>query len=142
MNHRQILDAALASLPAAHCRHLNQVADEIDRDPRFAERQHLLYPVLARAAPTLEPLLPPAEMAGALAGFLDRHGMEVAATLYSRAYIQTPGPALQRLATELAGWVAIATFDALAAGRVAAPAPVSRYTFHSDQDDFAFPYEE
>lgn len=142
MHHRQILDAALASLPAPHCRHLNRVADEIERDPRFADRQHLLYPVLARAAPALEPLLPPPDMADALAGFLDRHGLDVAAALYSRAYIQAPGPTLDRLATELAGWVAIATFDALAAGRVAAPVPTRRYTFHSDQDDFAFPYEE
>lgn len=142
MNHRQILDATLATLPGSRSRYFNQVADAVDRDPRFADRHHLLYPVLAGAAPQLEALLPPLDLAELLNGFLDRQGGAIAAALYSRAYIQSPTATLRPLITHLAADVAMAIFAALDSGRIQPPAESRRYHFTSDQAHIDFPYDD
>ncbi|HYC02924.1 MAG TPA: hypothetical protein VED40_06505 [Azospirillaceae bacterium] len=140
MNHRQVLDMALRSLPGERARYLGQVADRVQRDARFAEGQHLLFPVLALAAPMLEPLLDPAELTDLLAEFLETHGPEVGRRLYAPGYLQAPAEALREPADLLAAWIGARILDALAAGRLAPP-PRRRYSFRSDGgDDGAFPY--
>ncbi|MDZ5646354.1 hypothetical protein [Nitrospirillum sp. BR 11828] len=130
MNHRQILDAALRGQPAHRSRYLNLVADGVERDSRFADRTHLLYPVLARAAGTVEPMLDPAEFVDMLADFLDRHGAAIGAALYDRSYLKSPDRALARPATLLSGWISARILDGLQSGRYQAPADRT-YSFRS-----------
>ncbi|TWB52717.1 hypothetical protein [Nitrospirillum viridazoti] len=146
MNHRQILDAALRSQPAPRSRYLNLVADRVERDGRFADRTHLLYPVLARAAGTVEPMLEPVEFVDLLAEFLAHHGAAIGAALYDRAYLKDPDRALAGPASLLSGWISARILDGLQSGRYRPPDDRT-YRFHSDSGDMdgalrGFPFHE
>ncbi|WP_044564800.1 hypothetical protein [Azospirillum sp. B4] len=146
MNHRQILDAALRRQPASRSRYLNLVADRVERDSRFDDRTHLLYPVLARAAGTVEPMLDPVEFVELLAEFLSRHGPAIGAALYDRAYLRDPERALAGPASLLSGWISARILDGLQSGRYQLPDDRS-YRFHSDDGNIdgtlrGFPFRE
>ncbi|MDE1148593.1 MAG: hypothetical protein PW843_18575 [Azospirillaceae bacterium] len=131
MNHRQILDAALRGHPAPRSRYLNLVADRIERDVRFADRTHLLYPVLARTAGSVEPMLDPAEFVDMLAEFLSSHGAAIGAALYHRSYLRDPDKALAGPAALLSGWISARILDGLQTGRYRMPTDRA-YSFSSD----------
>ncbi|MBB6254146.1 hypothetical protein [Nitrospirillum iridis] len=146
MNHRQILDAALRGQPAPRSRYLNLVADRVERDSRFADRTHLLYPVLARAAGTVEPMLEPAEFVELLAEFLNRHGAAIGAALYNRAYLRDPDGTLAGPAKLLSGWIAAHILDGLQSGRYRLPSDRA-YRFNSEDGNIdgalrGFPFHE
>lgn len=139
MDHRAKLDAALRTLPPPRAAYLARVVYELDRRPEVEERAHLLYPVLAAAAPGIEPMLEPGESAAAITLFLLRDAEGIAATLYSPAFITAPATALAPWAERLKAELAILVLDRLATGRLQPP-DRRLWRFRPDQDSPAFPY--
>jgi len=123
MNHWHKLDAALRDLPPIRAAHIRQVADRLQRRNMLMDREHLLCPVLAAAAPMIEPVLEPGEVADLALAFLDRHAAGIAATLYSPAYLIEGPAAMAPWADQFNAVLAGAILDRLAQGRLLAPEP-------------------
>jgi hypothetical protein len=141
MNHRQILDLALRSLPARKAAYLSRVADALDRRGDLEDRRHLLYPVLAAAAPGIEPMLDPQEVAELAVAFLREETDGIAATLYSAVYLTGPRVALAPWGQRLQARLAALIFDRMAAGTLRPPEQ-HVWHFRSDTADPAFPFHD
>jgi len=139
MNHRHVLDQAMRGLPPAKAAYLARVADQLDRRTDLADRGHLLYPVLAAAAPGIEPMLEPAELAAIAVEFLSETAEGIARTLYSPAYLQDRDRALMPWAERLRARVGAVIMDGLATGRLTLTES-KVWRIRSDRDAAAFPY--
>ncbi|MBP7334802.1 hypothetical protein [Niveispirillum sp.] len=131
---------AMRELPAAKAAYLSRVADNLSRDTSLDDRSHLLYPVLAAAAPGIEPVLEPAECAGLVTAFLKGHADGIAHTLYSPAYLHVGVKAMKPWAARLLADISVAIMDQLALGRLTLDEPkVWRFGSHASEHT-SFPY--
>jgi hypothetical protein len=140
MHHRQILDMALRELPAPKAAYLSRVADNLSRDPALDERSHLLYPVLAAAAPGIEPVLEPAECATLVVSFLAEHADGVAHALYSPAYLRDGASVMAPWAARLLATLSIAIMDQLQRGALVLDEPKLWRFGANTGEDATFPY--
>lgn len=140
MDHRAILDAAFRELPPERAAHLRKMADRLQSSPELEDRRHLLYPVLAAAAPMLEPALAPERLARIAIGFVRAEAEGIAATVYGPGYLKDPAGAMAPWAQRLLAAMATEIMDAMARGELAV-ADRTVWRFRSDGPDPAgFPY--
>lgn len=119
MDHRAILDAAFRGLPPDRAAYLRKVADQLQASADLEDRRHLLYPVLAAAAPAIEPALEPERLAGIAIGFARAQAEGIAATVYGTGYLKDPGGAMRIWAERFLAALAAEIMDAMARGEVA-----------------------
>jgi hypothetical protein len=144
MNPRYALALALRGLPAETAAWLSRMADDLDRRSGLAERLHLLYPVLAGAAPTLPTLLPAEECATLAEDFIMTHGDGVARDLYSAAFLTNGPAALQRWSDLLLADIGQVIMERLKSGTLSLSEP-KVWSFRSDDNQAeaklaAFPF--
>lgn len=139
MNHRQTFDSVLRDMPKPKAAYLARLAYELECRAEMEDRGHLMYPVLAAAAPGIEPMLEPGEAADIATAFLLREAEGIAAALYSPAYLTAPGEVLSPWAERLRADLAAVILDRLAAGKLVPP-DQRTWRFRSDRGDVAFPY--
>lgn len=140
MHHRQILDMALRELPAAKAAYLSRVADSLSRDPTLDERSHLLYPVLAAAAPGIEPVLEPEECAALVVHFLIANADGIAHALYSAAYLRDGPGTMAPWSARLLATISTAIMDRLQRGELILDEPKVWRFGENTRDDAPFPY--
>lgn len=141
MDHRTIIDAALRGLPAERAVYLRKVVDCLQRRADLEDRRHLLYPVLAAAAPTLEPMLEPDRLATIAAAFARVHGEGLAATIYGPRYLADGQAVLRPWAARFLAVVAAEIMDRMASGEVSVTEPTI-WRFRSDGPPSDFPYDD
>ncbi len=139
MDHRAILDAAFRGLPPERAAYLRKLADRLQLRPDLEDRRHLLYPVLAAAAPAIEPVLDAQALAGIATGFVRANAEGIAATIYGPDYLTDAGAAMKPWAERFLAVLAAEIMDAMARGEVAV-AERTVWRFSSDGTGPRFPY--
>jgi hypothetical protein len=141
MDHRVILDAAFRGLEPERVLYLRKLAEHLQRRPDLEDRRHLLYPVLAAAAPSIEAPLEVERLADIAVEFARANAEGIAATVYGHAYLKDPAGAMRPWAERFLAVLASAIMDAMARGDVAV-AERTVWHFRSDGTGPAFPYGE
>lgn len=142
MDHRAILDAAFHGLPTERAAYLAKVADRLQQRPDLEDRRHLLYPVVAAAAPSLEPMIDPERLSALAAAFIQAQGEGVAATVYGQTYLADPARALRPWVDRFLAMVAAEILDGLAKGSISvAERTVWRFGSDGTVPPF-FPYRD
>jgi hypothetical protein len=134
MQSRRELDQALSRLAPDRAAYVARLAELLSWHADMQERGHLLFPVLAAAAPGIEPALDPQQATKMIVAFARRYSEGIARSLYDPAYLRDPTASMTPWARRLLAEFAIAIMDKMAAEAARSGPAAAIWRFDGEND--------
>ena len=142
MNHRQVLNSALAGLPAEKAGYFTELGTYIDETPGFEGQRHWMFLLLASGLELIPPVLDKKLVALKLFEFVKRRLGSIQKAAYGQDFILKHGAPIADLATEFASLISELAMDAVKQGEIQSDEP-DVIVFRGPYDNVdAFPYQE